>query len=67
MSAAAFAEKRCIVATVGGTGGVVGPSLDSSVRHSHLPPPDVESWPQMLEAMKARGIQRPTFMDEPVT
>jgi mono/diheme cytochrome c family protein len=63
-----FAEKRCIVChMVGGTGGVVGPSLDFLKQYGTPIFLATSMWnhgPQMLEAMKARGIQRPTFKDD---
>lgn len=60
-----FTDKRCVAChQVGGMGGVVGPNLD----HLQLfgSPLFVASalWnhgPQMAEAMRARGIERPTF------
>jgi mono/diheme cytochrome c family protein len=60
-----FSEKRCIVChQVGGTGGVVGPNLDFLKQFGS--PIFVASamWnhgPAMMEAMRARGIQRPSF------
>lgn len=59
-----FAAKRCIVChQVGGVGGVVGPNLDFLRQFS---PIFVAStmWnhgPAMMQAMRARGIERPTF------
>lgn len=61
-----FSEKRCIVChQVGGTGGVVGPNLDFFQQFGS--PMFVVSaiWnhgPQMIEAMKSRGIERPAFI-----
>jgi mono/diheme cytochrome c family protein len=60
-----FSEKKCIVChQVGGTGGVVGPNLDALKQFAS--PIFVASamWnhgPAMAEAMKTRGIERPTF------
>ena len=63
-----FSEKHCILChQVGGVGGVVGPNLDSfglfaspifiaSAMWNHAP--------KMAEAMKEKGIERPTFMGE---
>ena len=63
-----FAEKRCIVChQVGGTGGVVGPSLDFLKQYGTPIFLATAMWnhgPEMLEAMKTRGIQRPTFKDD---
>jgi len=60
-----FSDKRCVAChQVGGVGGAVGPSLD------HLRPfrspiyVAAAMWnhgPQMIDAMAARGIQRPKF------
>jgi mono/diheme cytochrome c family protein len=62
-----FSEKRCIMChQVGGTGGVIGPSLDAG-RHYESPIALAAAmWnhgPQMAERMKARGVERPTFKD----
>jgi len=60
-----FSEKKCIVChQVGGTGGVVGPNLDSLKQFAS--PIFVASamWnhgPAMAEKMKEKGIERPTF------
>ncbi|MBI2202697.1 MAG: c-type cytochrome [Candidatus Rokubacteria bacterium] len=60
-----FTEKRCIAChQVAGTGGVVGPSLDTS--KSFESPLDLAAamWnhgPQMADAMRARNIPRPVF------
>jgi cytochrome c2 len=62
-----FTEKRCVVChQVGGTGGVVGPNLD--FLGQHLSPIFIAAalWnhgPAMAAAMRARGIERPTFKD----
>ncbi len=62
-----FAEKRCVAChQVGGTGGVVGPSLDFLRQYGSPIFLATSMWnhgPQMIEAMKARGIARPTFKD----
>lgn len=62
-----FNEKRCVVChQVGGTGGVVGPSLDALKQYGSPIYLATAMWnhgPQMVEAMKARGIARPTFKD----
>ena len=63
-----FTEKKCVIChQVGGTGGVVGPNLDSLKQFAS--PIFVASamWnhgPAMADAMKARGIERPTFTAE---
>ena len=60
-----FTEKRCILChQVGGTGGVVGPSLEGLRQFAS--PIFIASamWnhgPQMAEKMKEKGIERPTF------
>lgn len=60
-----FSDKRCIVChQVGGTGGVVGPNLDSL--NQFASPIFVASamWnhgPRMTEVMKEEGVERPTF------
>jgi mono/diheme cytochrome c family protein len=62
-----FNEKRCVVChQVGGTGGVVGPSLDALKQYGSPIYLATAMWnhgPQMAEVMKARGIARPTFKD----
>lgn len=60
-----FIEKQCVVChQVAGTGGVVGPRLDS-FRQYHSPILVAAiMWnhgPQMAEVMRARGIERPLF------
>lgn len=62
-----FTDKKCVLChQVGGVGGVVGPNLDAigevgspmylaAAMWNHLP--------RMSEAMKARGLERPTFRD----
>jgi len=60
-----FSEKHCILChQVRGTGGVVGPNLDSLQQFAS--PIFIASamWnhaPRMAEVMKERGIERPTF------
>jgi len=60
-----FSEKRCIVChQVGGTGGVVGPNLDSLKQFASPIYVASAMWnhgPAMAEAMKAKGVERPTF------
>ena len=60
-----FSEKKCIVChQVGGTGGVVGPNLDSLKQFASPIYVTSAMWnhgPAMADAMKARGIERPTF------
>jgi mono/diheme cytochrome c family protein len=62
-----FKERRCIVChQVGGTGGVVGPSLDFLKQYGSPIFLATSMWnhgPQMSEAMKAMKIPRPTFKD----
>ena len=62
-----FVEKRCVAChQVGGVGGVTGPSLDSLKRYASPIYLAAAMWnhgPRMVEAMKARGIPRPTFKD----
>ena len=62
-----FTERRCVVChQVGGTGGVVGPSLDFLKQYGTPIFLATSMWnhgPQMSEAMKARGIPRPTLKD----
>lgn len=60
-----FVQKQCVAChQVGGTGGVVGPSLDSLAQHESPIFVAAAMWnhgPSMAEAMRARGIQRPNF------
>lgn len=60
-----FTEKRCVVChQVGGTGGVVGPNLDFLKQYGSPIFVAAAMWnhgPAMAEAMRARGITRPTF------
>jgi mono/diheme cytochrome c family protein len=60
-----FTAKRCVVChQVGGTGGVVGPSLDGLKASSTPIALAAAMWnhgPQMAETMRAKGIPRPTF------
>src|SRR5262249_42522615 len=60
-----FSEKRCIEChQAGGTGGTVGPPLDSFKRFSSPIFVAAAMWnhgPQMAEAMKEKGIERPQF------
>jgi mono/diheme cytochrome c family protein len=60
-----FTEKRCIVChQVDGVGGVVGPNLDFLRPFRSPIYVAAAMWnhgPQMMEAMAARGIQRPAF------
>ena len=61
-----FTEKRCINChQVGGSGGVVGPSLDFFKQFGSPIFVAAALWnhgPQMTEAMKAQGIERPAFI-----
>jgi len=60
-----FADKKCVVChQVGGTGGTVGPKLDSLKQFAspmYLASALWNHGPAMAEAMKAQGIERPTF------
>jgi mono/diheme cytochrome c family protein len=60
-----FTEKKCIVChQTGGTGGVVGPNLDFLRQFGSPILIAAELWnhgPAMAEAMRAKGIVRPTF------
>jgi mono/diheme cytochrome c family protein len=60
-----FAEKKCAVChQVGGAGGTVGPALDSLKQFASPLYVATALWnhgPQMADAMKEKGIQRPTL------
>lgn len=60
-----FTEKRCVVChQVAGTGGVVGPNLDFLGRYGSPIFVAAAMWnhgPAMAEAMRTRGIRRPSF------
>lgn len=60
-----FLKKQCVVChQVGGTGGVVGPNLDLLKRYGSPIYVATAMWnhgPAMAEAMRARGMERPTF------
>jgi mono/diheme cytochrome c family protein len=60
-----FTAKRCVVChQVGGAGGVVGPALDHLAQFRSPLFVAAAMWnhgPQMAEAMKQRGIERPAF------
>ena len=62
-----FMDKRCILChQVGGTGGVVGPNLDSLAQFGSPILVAAAMWnhgPAMAEAMRARKIERPSFKD----
>jgi cytochrome c2 len=62
-----FTEKKCVVChQAGGTGGVVGPNLDFLRQFGSPILIAAELWnhgPAMAEAMRARGIARPTFKE----
>ncbi|MBI4589687.1 MAG: c-type cytochrome [Candidatus Rokubacteria bacterium] len=62
-----FTEKKCVVChQAGGTGGVVGPNLDFLRQFGSPILIAAELWnhgPAMAEAMRAKGIERPTFKD----
>ncbi|HLF48629.1 MAG TPA: c-type cytochrome [Methylomirabilota bacterium] len=61
-----FAEKRCITChQVSGSGGVVGPNLDFFKQFGSPLFVAAALWnhgPQMMEAMKSQGIERPAFI-----
>ncbi|HWP59829.1 MAG TPA: c-type cytochrome [Candidatus Acidoferrales bacterium] len=60
-----FSAKRCVVChQAGGVGGVVGPNLDRVAQASSPIAIAAAMWnhgPAMAEAMRAKGIERPTF------
>lgn len=60
-----FIEKQCVVChQVGGTGGVVGPSLNAFKQHNSPILLAAIMWnhgPPMAEAIRAAGIERPHF------
>lgn len=60
-----FSDKKCIIChQVGGTGGVVGPNLDSLKQFASPIYVASAMWnhgPAMADAMKAKGVERPTF------
>jgi len=60
-----FAQKRCVVChQAGGVGGVIGPNLDFLKQYGSPIFVATAMWnhgPAMAEAMRARGITRPTF------
>ena len=62
-----FTGKKCVVChQVGGAGGVVGPNLDALGRYGSPIFVAAAMWnhgPGMAEAMRAKGVARPTFRD----
>jgi mono/diheme cytochrome c family protein len=62
-----FTEKKCVVChQVGGIGGVVGPNLDFFEQYGSPIAIAVSMWnhgPAMVEAMRVKAIERPTFKD----
>jgi mono/diheme cytochrome c family protein len=60
-----FIEKKCVIChQVAGTGGVAGPSLDRFKEYNSPMLVAAMMWnhgPQMAEAMRTRGIDRPTL------
>jgi cytochrome c2 len=60
-----FTQKKCVVChQVGGVGGVVGPNLDFLEQYGSPIIIAVAMWnhgPAMLEAMRVKAIERPTF------
>jgi mono/diheme cytochrome c family protein len=63
-----FTEKKCIIChQVGGTGGAVGPNLDSLKQFASPIYVASAMWnhvPAMAEVMKAKGVERPSFTAE---
>jgi len=63
-----FVGKRCVVChQAGGMGGVVGPNLDRLAQTSSPISIAAAMWNHgsaMAEAMRAKGIERPTFVNE---
>jgi mono/diheme cytochrome c family protein len=66
-----FNEKRCVMChQVGGTGGVVGPSLDGLKDYGSPIYLATAMWnhgPQMAAAMRSKGIPRPVFKGDELT
>jgi cytochrome c2 len=62
-----FREKKCVVChQVGGTGGVIGPNLDFLRQYGSPIFVAAAMWnhgPAMHEAMRAKGIERPTLQE----
>lgn len=62
---ALFTDKGCILChQLGGVGGVIGPSLDFFRRYAspiYLAAAMWDHAPEMFEAMRERGIERPSF------
>lgn len=62
-----FTDKRCVTChQVHGSGGVVGPNLDAVGAYGSPISLAAAMWnhgPQMAEAMRARGIARPSFTE----
>ena len=60
-----FATKGCVVChQVNGSGGVIGPNLENLTQQGspiYIAAAMLSHGPSMTEAMKAKGIQRPTF------
>lgn len=60
-----FIDKRCVIChQAGGTGGVLGPSLEHFKAYASVMLVAAVMWnhgPQMAQAMRARGIERPTL------
>lgn len=60
-----FIDKRCVIChQAGGTGGVLGPSLEHFKEHASPMRMAAAMWnhgPQMAPAMRASGIERPTL------
>jgi mono/diheme cytochrome c family protein len=61
-----FADKKCVVChQIGGSGGAVGPALDSYVHFASPIYVATALWnhgPQMAEVMKRQGVERPAFV-----
>jgi mono/diheme cytochrome c family protein len=66
-----FREKKCVVChQVGTYGGVIGPSLDQLSRYGSPILVAAAMWnhgPKMMELMREKGIERPTFSGSELT
>lgn len=66
-----FSEKKCVVChQLGSYGGVIGPNLDFLGRYGSPILVAAAMWnhgPRMMNAMKARGLERPTFSGSELT
>lgn len=66
-----FREKKCVVChQVGTYGGVIGPGLDHLSQYGSPIIVAAAMWnhgPEMMEEMRQRGIERPTFQESELT